>query len=163
MPHTRRSIRPHRRPALGLGSGALAALLLLGGCKDSVSSEGNAGTAARDRWAHNRPASYSYTLTRGCFCLAAVVKPVVIQVHDGVVQSRTYADNGAAVDDRWANYFPTIDGLFTELDVGEQTADRLQATYERQYGYPEHARIDFSTRVADDEMEFWIGGFTPLP
>ena len=160
MPLTRRSIR---RGHLGRETAVIAALLLLSGCKEGLDSEPDAGTAARDRWSHNHPANYSYTLTRDCFCLDELVLPVVIEVRGGIVQSRTYAATGTAVDARWESSFPTIDGLFSELDDAETRADRLTVTYERQYGYPQHARIDYSTQVVDDEMDFTITTFTPLP
>lgn len=160
MPLARRSLR---RGHLSRGTAVIAALLLLSGCKEGLASEPDAGTAARDRWSHNHPANYSYILTRDCFCLPGVVRPVVVQVRDGVVQSRTYATGGGVVDERWASYFPTIDGLFAELDDAEHRADRLRVTYERQYGYPQNALIDYAASIADDEMGWTLTAFTPLP
>jgi hypothetical protein len=162
MSRARRSIR---RSLVGRGAAvaAAAALLLLGGCKESIADEGNAGTAARDRWAHEKPANYSYTILRDCFCQDAVVQPVRVEVHGGDVTSRTYVATGAAVDAQWASYFPTIDGLFAELDTAEPTAQSMTVTYDRQYGYPTHARIDPSTRVQHDETEYWTSDFAPLP
>jgi hypothetical protein len=138
------------------------ALLVLVGCSDPTESA-DAGTAARARWARNRPPDYSFTLWRDCFCRAEVVRPVVVEVRGGVVRSRTYAATGDAVDARWADSFPSIDGLLAELEDAGKRADRMQATYDRDYGYPSHAIIDYSARIAQDEMEFTIGDFRPLP
>jgi hypothetical protein len=155
------SLRPaSTRSRKGRATIALA-LLLLGGCSDSTGPD--AGTSARQRWARNRPAHYSFTLARGCFCLDEVVRPVVVEVRDGAVLSRTYAATGEAVDARWVASFPSIDGLLAELDDAAKHADRMQATYDREYGYPQHAYIDYAARVADDEMEFTVSNFHPLP
>lgn len=154
------------RPSAARGTIALAALLVLGGgCHhDSLDPIGpDAGTAARERWAQNRPANYDFTLTRYCFCLAEVVRPVVIEVRGGVVQSRTYAATGLPVAERWASYFPTMDGLLAEVDSASKNADRMQATYDRQYGYLSHANIDFVSTIANDEVELTVNDFHPLP
>ena len=159
MPDAR---RPPRRPLALRRTITLATLLVFAGCHDDPTFP-DAGTSARARWARNRPADYSFTLLRGCFCHAEVVRPVVVEVHGGAVTSRTYAATGEAVDARWVDSFPTIDGLLAELEDASTRADRMQATYDRDYGYPSHALVDYSARVADDEMEITVSGFRPLP
>ena len=118
--------------------------------------------AARLRWTRARPADYTYTLERGCFCLPQVTTPVIVEVRGGVVLSRRYATSGDAVDPQLAAFFPTIDGLFTEIEDAARRADHLDAEYDRTYGYPRHVYIDYTSKGADDEMGFTVSGWRPL-
>jgi hypothetical protein len=159
MKHTLRSAPTHSRT--GRAMLALAALLLVGACGDATSPTVEA-RSARVRWEHERPADYSFTLTRGCECLTPLVSPVVVEVRGGVVRSLTYAGSGTAVDTRLASFFPTIDGLFAEIEDAAKRADHVDAEYDRGYGYPRHVSIDYDARMVDDEMSITVSGFHSL-
>lgn len=143
------------------GAPALLLLLALLGCGDATAPTA-AERAARLRWTRVRPADYTYTLQRGCFCAPQVTSPVIVEVRGGVVLSRRYATSGDAVDPRLAALFPTIDGLFTEIENAARLADHLDAEYDRTYGYPRHVFIDFYASAADDEVALTVSGWRPL-
>src|SRR5215208_6749779 len=71
---------------------------------------------ARLRWAQAAPAAYQMTVSHGCFCPVEVMRPVIVTVRDGQVESRRYAETGVEVDPRLATAFPTVDELFAVIE-----------------------------------------------
>lgn len=154
---TRRSTRPFARRAVV----ALAALAALAGC-GSATSPAQELRAARARWQRTHPGAYAYTLARSCECLPETTAPVRIEVRGGVVTSRTYVATGAAVDAKWADVFPSIDGLFVTMDRAAARGLSVDATYDRQYGYPREIAIDREHWAVDGGSHLAVGDFRPL-
>jgi hypothetical protein len=101
-----------------------------------------AGLGARATWEIRGPASYSYQLFRSCECTPAMGGPVVVEVRNGVVESRHYVSTGASVDTAYAARFPTVEGLFT---IVEQAANAgvspVVVSYDATLGYPKRIQI----------------------
>jgi len=147
---------PHRRIHRII---ALAALLLQAGCSAITGAESDF-ERARSKWISLRPASYDYTLTLSCYCGGEVTRAVVIVVRGDVVESRTYADNGAVVPAQFNSTFPTIDGMFEEIEDGfDHDFARVDVSYDPALGYPVSIAFDGSVQIADDESWYTLTNF----
>jgi hypothetical protein len=138
-----------------------AAFVALGACGDDPMGPVRSADLerARQRWSAARPAEYAYTLRRSCFCGPEVTRPVQITVRNGTVVELRYADTGVLVDPRWAPLFPSIDGLFAIIDDAiARRAERLDLEFEATLGYPLEIDIDYSTRIADEEITYTVMG-----
>jgi len=138
----------------------LAAAATLGACDGPTAPERQL-QAARLKWERTRPAAYAITIARYCFC-APGGGPVIVSVRDGVVESRTYVNSGAAVAPTDADYFPTVDGLFEVIeDARRQGADAINATYDPTRGFPVVISIDYVREIADEELSYRTTNFQP--
>jgi hypothetical protein len=110
--------------------------------------------SARARWLAQGSASYSYELTRGCFCVLAG-RPIIVTVENGSVVEAEYADSKTAVDAAFLDYLETVPDLFDKIDdaIVRRVAS-LVARYDPTYGYPTRIEIDYSATVADDEITY---------
>jgi len=139
----------------------LAAAVTVGACDGPTAPERKL-QAARLKWEHTRPAAYTYTVALYCFCPQEGSGPVIVSVRDGVVESRTYVNSGAAVAPTYADYFPTIDGLFEVIeDARRQGAYAINVTYDPARGFPVVISIDYERATADDELTYRATNFQP--
>lgn len=139
---------------------AFSALLFAVACSDASSPLSSQDAVARARWAANRPASYQYTMTIGCFCITEVTRHVVVAVNGNAVVSRTYVDNGAPVPEQYSASFPSIDGLFDIVAAARAAhAARVDASYDATLGFPVSVCIDREAMAADDEISYGVSGF----
>jgi hypothetical protein len=138
-----------------------AAAVTVGACDGPTAPERKL-QAARLKWEHTRPAAYTYTVALYCFCPQEGSGPVIVSVRDGVVESRTYVNSGAAVAPTYADYFPTIDGLFEVIeDARRQGAYAINVTYDPARGFPVVISIDYERATADDELTYRATNFQP--
>ena len=140
---------------------AAAAFVALAACGDDLTGPARSADLdiARQRWSAARPAEYAYTLRRSCFCGPEVTRPVQVTVRNGTVVELRYADTGAPVDQRWAPLFPSIDGLFAIIDDAvARRAERLDLEFDATLGHPLKIDIDYSTRLADEEITYTVLG-----
>ena len=151
------SLRSSRRtPPLVL------ALILLAVACTSLTEAGSELASARRRWRQVGPPSYEVTVGHGCFCTPDVTRPVVVTVTNGQVVRRRYADDGTDVDARWAEAFPTVDGLFAIIiDAYDRDAASVNASYHPYWGYPVSIGIDYVAQMADDEAFYQAEGLVP--
>ncbi len=116
----------------------------------------------RARWQEVGVDSYRYVLRVGCFCPPEITDPVVVEVRDGVVASVTSQATGLAVE--WPESFVAYDTVEELFDVVgnalDRGADELSVAYHDEYGVPVSIEIDYSERVADDEMGLYVDDFT---
>jgi hypothetical protein len=138
-----------------------AAAVTVGACDGPTAPERQL-QAARLKWERTRPAAYTITVARFCFCTQEGSGPVIVSVRDGVVESRTYVDNGAAVAPTDAGNFPTVDGLFEVIeDAHRQEADAINASYDPARGFPVFISIDYVREMADEELSYRTTNFQP--
>lgn len=131
-----------------------ALLIVQSGCKDSTGPDSDA-ISARARWETHAPAAYSYTVSRACFCPVEAVGPITVTVRNGVVESRRYAATGAEVPQQYAHLFPTVEGLFAQVDSARANhVASLNVTYDKIYGYPTLINVDVNVQWADDEYAY---------
>jgi hypothetical protein len=106
---------------------------------------------AQSRWRENGADTYTLALTRSCFCGEGALGLVTVSVRNGVVESRTYADESpvpASFQDAW----PDVPGLFALIgDALRRDAD-ISVTYHPLHGAPTEVAIDYERQMADDEL-----------
>ena len=140
----------------------LIALLSGVACRAPTDAESDLSAALR-RWAGAAPPAYEITLRRTCFCPQEVVGPVVVTVRGGRVESRRYL-TGTPVDARFAESFPTVEGLFAFVDDAiRRRAAQITATYDSRFGYPANVFVDYEVNVADEENGFVVQEFRAVP
>jgi hypothetical protein len=138
---------------------AMAALFFQASCGAITGPESDF-TRAQSRWASQRPVAYDYTLKLSCFCGSEATRAVVILVRGDIVESRTYADNGAVVPAQYNSVFPTIEGMFDRIAAAiDQKAAKVDVSYDPALGYPTSIAFDGSLNVADDESWYTLTNF----
>jgi hypothetical protein len=134
---------------------AAAPLLAILLACSSATAPGGDLALARARWAQRGPASYSITVGRSCECLAEMIGPVVVMVHNGAIESRHYTRDGAAVPAQYADLFPSVEGLFGIIETARREgAAQLDVSFDPSLGYPVRIAIDWHATHADDEVTY---------
>lgn len=114
----------------------------------------------RRKWINQNISSYRYTLRVRCFCNPQVTQPVVIEVRNGKVTSIVAANTRKSVNPEPFKNYDTIPDLFNLARTAiSKNASRLVVTYHPTLGYPTQMSIDYSDRIADDEISFTIEKF----
>lgn len=143
---------------LGMALLALTAV----GCGNVFEPEQDEHEAARARWALANAADYVFEFRRSCFCAPDFVRPVRIEVLDGVVSSAVYVDNEEPIASPLTSV-PTIEDLFDEIrDALNGMAFSVTADYDADLGYPIGVSIDHIENAIDDEMAFNVSLFQLL-
>lgn len=117
----------------------------------------------RSLWEEQAVDDYRYVASRGCFCPVELVAPVIVEVRDGRVTSRTYKDSGEPVAEMHAERWPPIEGVFDIVqDALDEDADSISVEYDRERGFPTSISIDYMQEAADEELTYEAGEFEPL-
>jgi len=135
---------------------AIAAVWLLHqtACTDPTGTEA-LSKSARAKWEARAPAVYTYIVSRGCFCPVEAIGPVTVSVRNGVVESLQYTQTGANVPQQFRSSFPTVEGLFAQIDSARsKRAARLDVMYDDILGYPTRIDVDLRTNIADEEYTY---------
>ena len=129
-------------------------------CSNPLGPEQSQLDRARNRWEAHGSGFYGFHFQRGCFCPQEIVRPVRIEVWDGVVVSAVDPDTNEPLDPP-PDGFSTIDDLFDEIqDAIDRGAHSVDATYDESFGYPIHVFIDWILNAVDDEMSFQLSDYT---
>lgn len=111
--------------------------------------------SARANWTLNRRRNYRFVLHRDCYC--STPNDVEIEVRDGEVAKVTDLANGKTLDAQAHTEYPTIASLLDEIDTAvDRKPDSMHVEYDRRLGFPARVDIDFSYRMADEELRFTI-------
>lgn len=147
---------------------AFALALIISGCTVITGPDGAWGfeqrdlTQARRTWSSNFIDDYEYVVRRNCFCTMGGVSVRVIVQNDRVV-AREIEGTATPLPSSMAYWYPTIDGLFAILqDAIDRRADRIDATYDYDYGFPTDFYIDYDQRIADEEEGYTLIRFRAL-
>lgn len=146
-------------------SAVLFVAAALGGCRASAppTASGAGGgpervEQARGRWDAAAPAAYRFTLHRSCFCPPEFRGPFLVTVRDGHVAAVEY--EGAPID---AERALTVDDLFTLLaEAYGRDAERVEATFDPDLGYPTSLFVDYEAQMADEEVGYTVTALRPL-
>jgi hypothetical protein len=133
---------------------ALTGLIALAGCADL--SPTDELSAAQRRWASWGPPSYDLTFSAACECL---YRPVVIRVREGVIESRSYVQDGQEVSFPDAALYPDVVGAFQLVVRAIQDGVLDRVDYDPVTGYPVSIRLDFdgpNTNGADGEVTYTL-------
>ena len=118
---------------------------------------------ARARWEAQNIRSYTFSLSRGCFCGPEITREVLIEVSDGVPVSVVYTDDGEPAERSYFEAYDTIDELFDLLAAAyDRDAKEVNVTYEPIRGTPTEAYIDYDYGIADEEQGWRAGLYERL-
>ena len=137
------------RKRLTVGCAMAVAVLVLGAaaCGNSTAPSDELA-AARSRWGRLGPPSYTMTIRVVCECTPEMAGPVVVEVTNGSVTSRTYVQAGTPVSAEYFASFPTVEGLFALVENAIRTDTKpLVARYDSALGYP--TRIELGDPAVD--------------
>jgi hypothetical protein len=127
---------------------AVAALTLIA-CGDSTSPTDEL-TVAQQRWASWGPASYDLILRRGaCECSSLAVRPMVVVVRGGAIESKYYLDTGEPLVDPWATFAPDVPGLFSLIAGALSEGHTVESTYDPVTGAPREIVVDREAMPVD--------------
>ena len=139
--------------------------VLLTGCASLVGQASGEVNSEQEKWQDANISHYRYELSISCFCIFAQDMPLVIEVQDGEVVSMEYK-SGKEIDPSFLEQFQrfdTIDKIFAELETAQTEAERVEVTYDEEYGFPTQVTIDNALQAADDELYLTISNFEALP
>jgi hypothetical protein len=145
------------------------ALLLASSCREPTGVTGSSEARlelehAMERWALTSPAAYEVTVRPSCFCDIGELRPVVVRVRGGTVESRRYTDDGTDVPAERAGSYPTVTRLFAFIaDADAKHAARIGVTYDAALGYPVSIYVDYDEAIADEEAGFTTSDFHAIP
>jgi hypothetical protein len=141
--------------------GMLCALVGAVGCNDSMSPQAELNEA-RARWQERGPSSYLITMTRWCECTAEMTGPVIVNVQNGAVASRTYTANGVSVPPSLADAFPPVEGLFQMIDNAiQRRAQVLDVRYDPGLGHPVMVFINDNPSMPDGDIRTVVTSLVP--
>ena len=132
-----------------------ASAAALSGCNDGSGSLLNELNASRAKWESLNADNYQMTYQRGCYCMPESTAARTVLVEDNQVRSATIIDSGESLDTT-AYASLTVDELFALIALEESRAERVEATFHPQRGYPTSFYVDGSNQIADDEFSITI-------
>ncbi|MEZ5477549.1 MAG: DUF6174 domain-containing protein [Thiolinea sp.] len=105
--------------------------------------------------------SISYTTQQTCFCPLEFTRPMNITEQNGQITSATYTDTGEDVPANIVDSLQTVDQRFAQLQQAyESNAERIDASYDPELGYPTSVFIDRSFMIADEEILYNISNLS---
>jgi hypothetical protein len=117
----------------------------------------------RAQWKGNGFDSYQFRFQRSCFCTADFRREVLVRVNGGDIQAAEYVDSGEPVDPENYGRYPTVAALFDLIEGAiEGKAARIEAVYNKEFGYPTRVYIDRSLSMADEEQQLEAAELRPL-
>ncbi|WP_412070317.1 DUF6174 domain-containing protein [Rubrivirga sp. IMCC43871] len=114
--------------------------------------------AAMAKWADAELDAYTMTLRRMCFCPTPdYTGPFSVTVRDGEVA--TVRLDGATVP---AERGMSVEDLFELLeDAYAREAEVVEVSFDPDLGYPSAINIDYSSRMADEEIAYGVSDLKP--
>jgi len=146
---------------LFIAAGATLALALLPARPATTGTSYEEFQAHREVWARQRPANYSVSVEKSCFCPRWSVR---VTVSAAGVQSLRFLndpdDRSVYADHR---YYPRdIDEVFSLIDAAYLSrAYKIDLTFDDAYGYPVRTVIDQNHDTVDDEQAITLSAFEP--
>jgi hypothetical protein len=132
------------------------------GSSNRLDSQQVALDAARQQWTAQSVTAYSFTWARTCFCYEDVTRPTRIDVLDGQIANAFFVDDGEPVTEATRRLLGTVDTTFDELQGAiDRNASQLRQEFDETRGFPTKVFIDYSERIADDEMAFQLSDLEP--
>lgn len=127
----------------------MATFMLAAACAEATSPTDEL-TAARRRWEAWGPSSYDLVLRRSaCECSSFAVRPIVVVVREGVIQSKYYLDTGESLVDPWAAFAPAVPGLFQLISGALADGHTVESEYDPITGVPREVVVDREAMPVD--------------
>ncbi len=133
----------------------------LAGCSDPLGPERDTFEENLGKWLAASIDSYTYRYQLNCFCGGPGIRPVDIQVENGIVVAVSFPGGGPPeafpLDD-----YPTVAELFANVSEAlDREPFSVRVMYDGALGYPRDFFADFEENVADEELGFLASNLTP--
>jgi len=116
----------------------------------------------REKWKAHGISKYEIEMQKICYCIPEVVRMMIFEVEDYIVETARYADTGENVLPQHYGDFNTIDSMFSFVEKAlEKNPEDLTITYNEKYGYITELNIDFKENIADDEISVIASNMRP--
>lgn len=138
----------------------LLTLLLLAGCSTSPDGQADDPQGQLALWTASRPAEYSYTHSRGCFCPRTYTGPFLVEARGDAVTRvrRVEGEDTVEVTENLQSH--SILSIFESVKTHlEKDNYQERVEYHPTYGHPVEAYFDGSAGVADDEFSVHVKDF----
>jgi hypothetical protein len=153
---------------------SLAATLVTTGCLNnedpaqdtkyagsSAPEQGSAFREAKSAWASSKPPSYSFQLSRNCFCFPYGRMEIFVDA-DQVVKVDTIPGVEGPYDYDSFRYAPNIDQVFDQIEGYLNNPEyEVKADYDAKMGYPKSVKIHHVKEYLDADAEYAIASFRP--
>ncbi|MDB5105899.1 MAG: hypothetical protein JWP91_3588 [Fibrobacteres bacterium] len=114
-----------------------------------------------DLWTASKPPSYSYQLSRNCFCFPYGRMEVYVDA-DKVVKVDTIEGVEGPYDLESFHNAPNLDDVFSQVEGYLNNPDyEVKASYDAKMGYPITVKIHHLLNYVDADAEFLIASFRP--
>ncbi|GEM_PF-5437214 len=117
--------------------------------------------AGQEIWADAKPTSYSYQLSRNCFCFPYGRMEVFVD-QDEVTKVDTIQGVEGPYDLESFRNAPNIDQVFGQIQGFLNNPDyEVKASYDAKMGYPISVKIHHVMNYVDADADFQIANFRP--
>ena len=132
----------------------LVGILILGGCSLVGDNDPEKSALEQNRrlWKAQDLSTYTYALSRHCFC--GYYGAYTVVVDRDTIQTITSVVTSEAIPAEEYQYFETIDDLFHIVEKALEEADVLRVEYHPRFGYPTEIDIDYYKEAVDDEITY---------
>jgi len=122
--------------------------------------------AARNVWRHAALTDYEYGYRKYCACHPDSPPETIVTVRGGTVVGVRHrpVDSTNEVPARAGSlqYYWTIDELFDLIGSAKARGAAVQASYDRERGFPTEIHIDYDKNAIGDELDIALTTVTPL-
>jgi hypothetical protein len=127
----------------------------------------SAFNVAKAQWHELGSANYTVKVRRMCFCAPLPEDHVKVTVAGGRIRSAFGRSESGAYDlpiaEAKQRDWYTVTGLFERIEANLMTADRIDAVFDPERGYPNELLFDYQMLSGDEGEYFQMWEFTPLP
>lgn len=107
-----------------------------------------------ERWRAYGLRSYVFEQLRNCFCVHGGI-PFKIYIQNEQIVQITNKATGEALDSNDFHLFKTVPQLFEFLEsIDADSVAVFNVQFHPRFGFPNFIYVDFSERIADEEMGF---------
>ena len=118
---------------------------------------------ALKRWQDSHITHYQLTYKNLCFCDSNLTRPIEVVVKNRTAISGRFIDDNKPLTPSLLKDALTINQAFQLINRAiELNAYKLDARYNKKYGYPESLVVDIDKRLADDTQDIEILDFQVL-
>lgn len=128
----------------------------------STADQGKAFRDGKSTWLDSKPPSYSFQLSRNCFCFPYGRMEVYVD-GDQVVKVDTIEGVEGPYDLDSFKYAPNIDDVFNQIEGYLNNPEyEVKAEYDTKMGYPKTVKIHHVKEYLDADAEYQIASFRPV-
>jgi Family of unknown function (DUF6174) len=125
---------------------------------------------AKRQWASEGVRDYTVKVSRSCFCAPRPEDHAWVTVEDGRVVSAlgisvpgqgSSSDYDTPIESAGMEDWYTVHGMFARIETNLESADRIDAVFDAQLGYPSELAFDYRIISAEEGELFTMWDFMP--